>query len=347
MTIEDAFLQAILENLDDDFPRLVLADWLEEHDDPRGEFIHIQCRLARMDADDAQRDEMEAREGELLRLHQDEWLGTIRPLLSGWTFRRGFLDAMSVRAAVYLAEAEIPRPATVRTFEVDLTGIEVPQEVIEYIPESVARENILLPIGFRRGTLVLATIPNPKNALLMQKMEFILNRDLEQVTAPLGHVIEAISRFYSFPAETAAALSRELTDSVATRHDPSEVARFAPRPSDAALAARLVHLIIAEAVWIRGTECRLEGCPVGIRVLYRTGDEWIKRATVPIRFRDGIFDRVRLLAGIASEIDGDQPGRIRWTENGSEFDIEVVFRIDGERTMILLRAVPSGSEWFA
>jgi uncharacterized protein (TIGR02996 family) len=36
----DGFLQAIVENPDDDTPRLVYADWLDEHGDPaRTEFI--------------------------------------------------------------------------------------------------------------------------------------------------------------------------------------------------------------------------------------------------------------------------------------------------------------------
>ena len=43
MTHDDAFLQAIIENPDDDAPRLLYADWLEERGDPRGEFIRVQC----------------------------------------------------------------------------------------------------------------------------------------------------------------------------------------------------------------------------------------------------------------------------------------------------------------
>ena len=40
MNHDDAFLQAILDAPDDDTPRLVYADWLEEHGQPdRAEFI--------------------------------------------------------------------------------------------------------------------------------------------------------------------------------------------------------------------------------------------------------------------------------------------------------------------
>jgi len=46
MTDSD-FMAAIIANPADDAPRLVYADWLEEHDDPRGEFIRVQVELAR------------------------------------------------------------------------------------------------------------------------------------------------------------------------------------------------------------------------------------------------------------------------------------------------------------
>jgi uncharacterized protein (TIGR02996 family) len=43
---EKAFLRAVCEHPDDDRPRLIFADWLDEHGDPRGEFIRLQCALA-------------------------------------------------------------------------------------------------------------------------------------------------------------------------------------------------------------------------------------------------------------------------------------------------------------
>src|SRR5205807_6540672 len=112
MTHEDAFLQAILESPDDDLPRMVYGDWLTDRGDPRGEFIHAQCHLARMGEDDERRLPLEERERELLGLHQDGWLGPLRPLLSRWTFRRGFLDAVVVPVPVHLANATIAWPAT-------------------------------------------------------------------------------------------------------------------------------------------------------------------------------------------------------------------------------------------
>jgi uncharacterized protein (TIGR02996 family) len=49
MTDEADFLRAIIERPDDDLPRRVFADWLDEHGQPeRAEFIRVQCELAGM-----------------------------------------------------------------------------------------------------------------------------------------------------------------------------------------------------------------------------------------------------------------------------------------------------------
>src|SRR5262245_9632541 len=69
-----AFLRAIKEQPDDDGPRLIFADWLEERGDPRGEFIRLQCALARTDEDDPRRADLIRREQELLRQHKEVWL---------------------------------------------------------------------------------------------------------------------------------------------------------------------------------------------------------------------------------------------------------------------------------
>lgn len=51
VALEAAFLAAITETPDDDTPRLVYADWLEEHgQSDRAEFIRVQCELAKMPA---------------------------------------------------------------------------------------------------------------------------------------------------------------------------------------------------------------------------------------------------------------------------------------------------------
>jgi uncharacterized protein (TIGR02996 family) len=73
MPDEAAFLAAVCGHPDDDGPRLVYADWLDECGDPRGEFIRLQCRLAQLDEDAPERPPLEDRERTWLRRHAGSW----------------------------------------------------------------------------------------------------------------------------------------------------------------------------------------------------------------------------------------------------------------------------------
>ena len=70
----DSFFTDIVSRPDDDGPRLVLADWLEDQGDPRGEFIRIQCELAQLDWDVPRFDELSLQESDLLRRHRAKWV---------------------------------------------------------------------------------------------------------------------------------------------------------------------------------------------------------------------------------------------------------------------------------
>jgi uncharacterized protein (TIGR02996 family) len=69
-----AFLDDIRRHPDDDAPRLIYADWLDEHGDAeRAEFIRLQCRVAVLPEDDPRREALARREAELLQGNWRRW----------------------------------------------------------------------------------------------------------------------------------------------------------------------------------------------------------------------------------------------------------------------------------
>src|SRR4029078_6739128 len=76
---------------DDDAPRLVYADWLEERGDPRGTFVRVQCALARLPADHPRRRELEQVEDSLFQSHGAAWAHGVAGRVSGFKFHRGFV----------------------------------------------------------------------------------------------------------------------------------------------------------------------------------------------------------------------------------------------------------------
>jgi uncharacterized protein (TIGR02996 family) len=105
MGIEDAFLHDILAHPDDDAPRLIYADWLDEHNDPRGEFIRIQCALAQLSDEDPLRWPLEQREQELLREHEAKWLPKSIVGFGEYIFHRGFVEEITLRGQHFLKVA--------------------------------------------------------------------------------------------------------------------------------------------------------------------------------------------------------------------------------------------------
>lgn len=85
------FLREIKEHPDDDTPRLILADWLQDQGEPRGEFVFLQVHRRRLAEDDPQRAEFQQRERQLLRRYVFDWLGPLADRASAWTFQRGLL----------------------------------------------------------------------------------------------------------------------------------------------------------------------------------------------------------------------------------------------------------------
>jgi uncharacterized protein (TIGR02996 family) len=95
MTDREALLRAVIENPDDDAPRLVYADWLDEHGDPdRAEFIRVQCVLHGSPRSDDEWKALRARSAALLEANHTRWMtGVPGPPAIHWLgdYYRGFL----------------------------------------------------------------------------------------------------------------------------------------------------------------------------------------------------------------------------------------------------------------
>ena len=102
---EAAFLDRVCAAPDDDGPRLIFADWLDERGNPRGEFIRIQCALDRLPADDPRRPDLTDREAMHLARFHAAWSEPVRGI-AGWAeFRRGFIETVNIEARQFLLHA--------------------------------------------------------------------------------------------------------------------------------------------------------------------------------------------------------------------------------------------------
>ena len=93
MNTNEAFLQSIIENPDDDTPRLIFADWLEEQGRGlRAEFIRFQRERARLPPDHLRGAELLHREQQLSPGNLKQWKQDLPdwPGVTWSFFERGF-----------------------------------------------------------------------------------------------------------------------------------------------------------------------------------------------------------------------------------------------------------------
>ena len=96
MLVDDPFLMTILDHPDDDGPRLVYADWLEEHGDcDRAELIRLQC----LGGDDG-------RAARIVSARGRDWAGLASRLAYSYSFRRGFVEEITIDARTWITHGE-------------------------------------------------------------------------------------------------------------------------------------------------------------------------------------------------------------------------------------------------
>jgi uncharacterized protein (TIGR02996 family) len=140
MTEEAALLRVVLDDPDADAPRLAYADWCGRQEGEawiaREEFIRTQIRLDHTDPDLVRRGRtfgMQHRIGELSDRFGEAWAGPLAELVEGYSFQRGFIGLVKMRARSFLEHGE--RLFTLAPVQhLDLVGVRDVDEKLFFSP---------------------------------------------------------------------------------------------------------------------------------------------------------------------------------------------------------------------
>jgi uncharacterized protein (TIGR02996 family) len=154
----EPFLAAINADLDDDTPRLVFADWLQENgDEPRAQFIRLQCAAAR----DGTTSEA------LLAEHRARWVMGLpkmcRERPERIAFRRGFVAGLVVRGrdwastTVYGKDADVNGRAIRRVTALEELHIEQLWSTVLEVDSLAGMRGLTLAAA---GSGIFESLPN-------------------------------------------------------------------------------------------------------------------------------------------------------------------------------------------
>jgi hypothetical protein len=144
-----------------------------------------------------------------------------------YTFLKG-RGALNEASAAARPVAEVPFQSLPRQLR------SVPPAIVELVPESVAREHIIMPVAFDGETVTLAAV-DTENIALTDKLRFILAKNVRLIPAERQVLVAAINLHYG-PAETESvdSMLAEFTDTAIDFDEGEEDAARRSKPGSPA-----------------------------------------------------------------------------------------------------------------
>jgi type IV pilus assembly protein PilB len=226
---------------------------------------------------------------------------------------------------------------------IDLAEVTIPPAVVELVPESVARENVILPLSQENGALKII-MSDPSDFDTVQKLQFILNKDIQPVLAPREQIVEAINRHYGqTETESVDSMLAEFTDTAIDFTETEQTSSMIDEGGDAPVI-KLVNLIIQEAVSLRASDIHIEPFADRVRIRYRIDGMLVERDSPPRRLLAPMLSRIKIMASIdIAEKRRPQDGRIKMTFNGKHYDLRLSILPSTNGQSAVMRILDRGS----
>jgi type IV pilus assembly protein PilB len=275
----NAFMRGYLRNPTDLTTRLVFADWLEETGTSSnvawGHFIRLKA--------EADRYPFGSVESKSFEKQAKGYASSIEANLT-------------IPASLFVGYPKsLLQLLPARNYIVKLEKYEIPPAARDFIPQSVAMENHVVPLDSQKTVLLVATA-NLDNIDLVQKLEFILNKEIVAVGAEAMEIRDVIDRTY----ELIELLSLDSPTSFTEAFFYERRYSIIPENWEVEPLERLIGLMLSEA---RQQEAdRILISPIGGASLrFRSFGDWSRRQAIPLRLLNNITLQLCQVAEVEEE----------------------------------------------
>jgi type IV pilus assembly protein PilB len=252
---------------------------------------------------------------------------------------------------------------------ISLNQFEIDPAVIKLVPADTARKYQIVPLSRSGATLTIA-MTDPTNVFAMDDVKFMTGYNVEPVVASEITVLENIDKYYGTgsgslnlkggaivqPAESALEMATKALEEmpqmdagdVEVLEDLEEISAEAlTKQGEEAPVIKLVNVILMSAISKGASDIHIEPYEKEYRVRYRIDGLLYNIMAPPLKMRDAITSRVKIMAKLdIAEKRLPQDGRIkiRFSDNGTQKDID--FRVSCLPTLfgekIVMRLLDKG-----
>ncbi len=239
---------------------------------------------------------------------------------------------------------------------VDLDTYLIDEKIVKTIPEEIARRHTLIPL-FKIGSALTVAMTNPLNLLALDEVRNRVKTDVEISISTEKKIRKAIEQHYGAVATVfestlqqmakgnAGGLSQESTD---YRKTYDLVVKDLPTgPMEDASAARMLDLVMIQAIRDRASDIHFEPDEKALRVRFRIDGYLYESLTLPKQIHPAVTSRIKILAEMdIAEIRLPQDGNfnIKLEKRGFEIRVSTFPTIYGEN--VVLRILDQTSPLF-
>lgn len=210
----------------------------------------------------------------------------------------------------------------------------VDADTLKLIPEAVARQYVICPIGVESGSFVIA-VCDPFNYQCFEDINMITGRDVIIKLATQSEIEKALSRLYSFQNET------EETDTLLSDSDRANKQRENEIMSrvDSAPIVRMVNNLITEAYKHEASDIHIEPYEEQSVVRFRINGDLLEYVVFTADFHPLVTTRIKIIASMniaEKRIPQDGAFKMNINLNTVDFRVSSLPTTYGEKIVIRL-----------
>ena len=225
----------------------------------------------------------------------------------------------------------------------------IPQEVLDEVPESLARQYQMLPVSVTGDVLTLA-MSDPLNIMALDDLRMLTSYEIEPVVAVQSELIETIEKHYGVGKQSAELYDELIGDKNADDleqvEDSDEMGDLAQIKADAedAPVIRLVNLLLVNALEQGASDIHIEPFEKVLRVRYRIDGKLEETKSPPRNVFPALVSRIKIMAMLdIAEHRLPQDGRFRIKYKGREIDFRIAILPCYHGEKIVMRVLDKGT----
>jgi len=222
---------------------------------------------------------------------------------------------------------------------VDLEKYDINPDLVKLLPEDLMQKNLAFPINRINSKLIVA-VADPTNMAIVDAIAFKTGYTVELVLASERSIIELVNKYLEQSSEFEDIITDFDEDFEFVQEEDDIDIHEIEKTVEEAPVVKLVNFILTDAVKKRASDIHIEPYERDFRVRYRVDGVLYEVLKPPIKLRNAISSRVKILASLdIAERRLPQDGRIKLKlgkKREMDYRVSVLPTLYGEKIVLRL-----------